>query len=152
MKTLKWTSSLCIDNGPLDYEHKIAIFIVNRFIEMGRQFKTLDQAMEFLEILLLHSRNHFAHEEHFMQAIGYPLLEQHRHKHGAMLKGMCEMVAKLQSAGSTELPRTAREMGAFLKYWLTRHILIDDMDIKAFLREKDTPETVSYVQKYALVG
>lgn len=151
MKTIRWMRTLSIDNGTLDYEHKMAIFIVNRFIEMGRHFTSMDHAIEFLEILLLLSQHHFTHEEQFMQEVGYPLLKEHRHKHRVMLDGLRQVIANVERAGPSELPQTAKETATYLKYWLTRHILADDLAIKAFIQEGKSRDAFSPDAGYVFV-
>ena len=150
MKGISWSEEFSIDHGTLDDEQKIAFFIVNRFIEMGRHFRSPDHALEFLEALILHSKYHFHHEEEYMLSIEYPLYQQHKMIHKNILDELKQIIAKLKKTKGEDLTETSRETAKYLKYWLTQHVLVHDMDIKTFV-EGETKIEQNSVDVY-LVG
>ena len=74
------------------------------------------------------ARRHFAEEEALMKKHGYPRLETQARAHQALLSQLERLVTATERR-SRPRPETAVD---YLKDWLIRHTLLEDMQYKDF--------------------
>jgi hemerythrin len=79
--------------------------------------------------LLDYTATHFASEEAFMEAAGYPELEQHRQLHQRLLSQARDMELRTEF-GEQHAPV---ELSHFLYRWLVDHILVNDRKFGEFM-------------------
>ena len=127
---MEWNVSYSVGDANLDNDHKSIVDLINRFdyafsveAEDGMLAYVLDELIEF-------TGHHFAREETYMHAIGYPNLafKDHQAEHEMLQTQLDEFYERFH-AGDTEL---AEDISEFLGNWLRDHILGTDMRYKSF--------------------
>jgi hemerythrin len=118
MPIMCWNESLDVGVPAMNAEHQDilnamnAIYDAHKAGESGGAINA--QVARLGEICV----RHFADEEHFMTAIGFPDLAIHRVMHAKLLEEFRDHAADIEKAGG----RANDAFFQFLKYWLSAHI------------------------------
>lgn len=130
MSAMRWTETMSVGVESIDCDHKHLLGLVNRLdasVSCGEGETVVDA---ILGELLSYTAYHFDREEALMTACGYPDVDAHCHTH---------RVLKTQVANIRDRhihnPDTIhdREVLAFLRNWLTAHILGRDQLYAPFM-------------------
>ena len=101
-----------------------------------------------LEKLLLYTKNHFEHEEHFMQSIKYTGLEDHKVKHEKIILSMKSFVKNLPTMKIIEIEK---ELAHFIEIWFVAHIVYEDKKISQWINTHEIPDFVfSWKSSYSI--
>ena len=114
---IQWNSSLAIGVGAMDDEHKKLIALMEKLYqaeESDADFKV--QAQAFKELVHF-TKEHFEHEEAYMEKIGYADLEKHKRIHVELLRKAVEYYNAFIESG-----RLPSSLFDFLNLWLLSHI------------------------------
>ena len=128
MDTIKWTEELSVGVAQFDEQHKRLINLINRLIRKQNSDELEETVSEVLNELIQYTMEHFESEEILMEKYNYPELEAHKSQHHDLLEkvvGFCEA----RGINDTGVPD---KLLAFLREWLSRHILEEDMAYKDF--------------------
>ncbi|MCU7801075.1 MAG: bacteriohemerythrin [gamma proteobacterium symbiont of Lucinoma myriamae] len=87
-----------------------------------------DVVSEILSELADYTKIHFAVEESLMRILDYPGYEDHKEIHDELLNNVLELQKKV-AFGKTAI---SFELMHFLKSWLSKHILEEDMQYSGF--------------------
>jgi hemerythrin len=123
MPLMEWTEEMSVRVKVLDDDHKILIDILNDLndgIEANRTRVVLEDVIERLSS---YTRIHFAREERMFAQTGYVGGAAHTAEHAMLAKRVMNLQARFESGQSREL---GLETLAFLKSWLTEHIMVSD--------------------------
>lgn len=131
MALIKWTDQYEVGIDCIDAQHKHLVDIINKFDESLAKGKGSRVMTEILNDLVGYTQEHFADEERYMAEAGYADLKKHQAQHRQLL----QKVERFQFEFNQEGRRVTGEVQAFLKYWLTSHILKDD---KVFAESRET--------------
>ncbi len=145
MSLIEWSSELSVGIPQVDQEHQKLVTILNQLDEAVKTGKGSRVMGEILSQLVDYTKTHFAAEEKLMSDAEYPALARHQTQH----RQLVEKVEKLQWKFTGSDQRITREMMGFLKYWLSNHILVDDMEFGKFHAEGGGAETVETVETVA---
>ena len=120
MAAIEWTQNMSVGIQSIDADHQILVGMVNRLDDAIKAARGKDSVSGILDALLDYTTYHFGREEALMQACGYPDLDPHRHTH----KVLRTQVTHIRNRYLAN-PETIhdREVLAFLKNWLTSHIM-----------------------------
>ena len=128
----EWSDAFRIGVEKLDSEHRRLFALVNELSEtIGRTGKINGHEKQKKELLQF-TREHFHNEESLLEDTGYPRLELQRRDHR-------ELLARLERfAGAEERRARPRAQTAvdYLKDWLIRHTLIEDLKYRDFFEER----------------
>lgn len=127
MPLLEWNEDLSIGIASLDEEHKIFFNHLNELyaaIQFGKASMVLEP---LLNELIAYSTAHFAREEEYMLTTQFPGYDGHKAEHDKIRQKLAFLQEKSHEHYSVGL---SNETFAFLKDWLTHHILSVD---KAFV-------------------
>lgn len=94
-----------------------------------------DDSQEFLHILnqlLDYAVEHFSCEEALMREHGYPDYAAHKERHSTTAGELFDFDLRLLA----DDPQESRAFITFLTDWLRNHILVVDVELAAFLKEK----------------
>ncbi len=133
MPLMEWTEEMSVKVKVLDEDHKTLIAMLNDLndgIEANRARATLETVIEKLSN---YTRVHFAREEHMFAKTGYPLGPAHKAEHALLARRVMNLQARFESGQSREL---GMETMAFLKSWLTDHIMGSDQKYSPHLNAK----------------
>lgn len=121
-----WSDDYSVGVEELDQQHR-AIFDALATLEEARPSGDAARVLACLAEVLEDARAHFAAEEEFLAAAGYPALVRQRVQHGIFLKRLRELLE-----GRDEISGRVVES---LESWLAGHILGLDQEYAAWLRE-----------------
>ncbi len=125
---VEWSDSLSVGIEEIDEQHKILVNLINRMHQAIHERHGSDAVKGILAELADYTRIHFAVEESLMRILNYPGYEEHKEIHEELLGHVVELIEKVES-GKTAI---GFELLHFLKTWLTRHIMEEDMQYTGF--------------------
>jgi len=123
MALIDWTDDFKTGIDSMDSQHRQLVEIINKFDDATRRGKGSSIMNEILSDLIGYTAEHFAAEEKLMESAGYSRLKQHQSQHRQLLK----KVERLRFEFDQQGRRITVEVRSFLKFWLTNHILKEDM-------------------------
>jgi hemerythrin-like metal-binding protein len=133
MAVIQWTQDMSVGIQSLDDDHKILVGMVNRLddaINAARGKQTLSSV---LDALVDYTSYHFSREEALMRACGYPDLDAHGHTHRVLRIQVAHIRDRYR--GNPDSIHD-REVLAFLKNWLTSHIMGRDKLYAPFMTSR----------------
>jgi len=115
----------------IDRQHRELLV---QIAELGEAARTgdLPLAEDVLSYLERYAARHFATEERFMLAYGYPHLEAHWSLHMAFASELARRKAECAAHGSLAI--LLAELGLWMDRWLNEHVLDEDARMARFLR------------------
>ncbi len=123
-----WNDQLSVGIEEIDEQHKILIRLINRMHEAIHQRRGSDVVESILAELAEYTRIHFAVEESLMRILNFPGYEEHHDQHEALTQQLADLQAKIASGKRA----IGFELMHFLKTWLSRHIMEEDMQYSGF--------------------
>jgi len=127
MAQVAWSEKLCVGIQQVDDEHQKLVQVLNQLDEAMRNGKGTRVMSEILAELILYTQEHFTSEEGLMAESDYPKMKLHKAQHRQLVEKVVKLQQKFEKSGK----RITKEMMEFLTYWLTNHILVDDMAFAA---------------------
>ncbi len=130
MPLLTWTDAFSVKLPEIDAEHQQLVKLINDLhdtMKSGTALETLDAIFSGLVDYTVH---HFAHEERLMRAARYPQYAAHKRQHDDLTSRVVALQQKFVEGGRTTV---TLETMAFLKDWLTTHIMGVDKEMGAFV-------------------
>lgn len=118
MASLQWSSSLAIGVPKMDVEHQQLILAMHRIEELAGKASPKAAVDAAIQRLVQLTREHFAHEEAHMQAVGFPDRDRHALIHADLLAKVGQHYQAFQAGNGHVAP----EFLAFLSFWLKSHI------------------------------
>ena len=132
MEQITWSDEFSVGVSLFDRQHKKLVGMLNAAIANPSATTRSEPVADILAGMTRYALEHFKSEEDLMVAHGYPLLEEHRAQHEGFWKKLTEL-SMATTKGDDTVPRALLD---FLQQWLTRHILQEDMQYKAFFQKK----------------
>ena len=129
MALIQWQEGLSVGITSIDDQHKKLINMINSLNDSIKQGNGKSVTGQVLEDLVVYTTEHFAYEEELFAKYGYAGTEEHVKKHHALLNTVGELKSKYD-VGDVEI---SDETMAFLKSWLTKHIMGTDQTYSEFL-------------------
>ncbi|MDE7285566.1 MAG: hemerythrin domain-containing protein, partial [Lachnospiraceae bacterium] len=124
-----FTEDCLIGVSEIDSEHERLFEIINEIqvlLEEDVKSDQYDRIGKLLEHLKLYAKEHFQHEEAYMERIHHPELELQRHQHSAFCDKINEADILLSGSDQT---RFLEDLLKYLITWLYRHIIGCDLMI-----------------------
>jgi hemerythrin len=128
-KFLKWSDQLCIGVAPLDEGHKELVDLYNRIAWACENDPDKNTVCERLLSFVIYAKHHFKEEEAYMLSIHYNDYVQHKSEHDRVLQDAEDFIDNL--SGSMAM-LDGQAIVKYFKYWLLRHILTRDADLRRF--------------------
>ena len=128
---ITWSDELSVGIQEIDEQHKILVDLLNNLYRAIHEHHGNEATITTLNDLIEYTRIHFAVEESLMRVLDYPDYEEHKRHHEQLISqihGLSEKVASGKHVGF--------ELLHFLKNWLTRHILEEDMEYVPHMLKK----------------
>ncbi len=124
---LDWNETFSIGEPLLDAQHRELFKIINELPEDGDRAK----ARTCLMRLFRYAREHFASEEKYMLAVGYPARLEHLVHHDQLIEELGKFTQEPLGSADADLA-----FKRFVLQWIGEHILVCDMAIRKFVLEK----------------
>lgn len=135
MAAVNWTNELSIGIAQTDEEHRKLVEILNELDEAMRHGKGTRIMGDILTHLIEYTVVHFRSEEALMEESGYP----ERGLHGKQHRQLVQKVQRFENDYRNNGRRITKEMMEFLTYWLSNHILVDDMAFGRYYAQCPAP-------------
>lgn len=132
METIEWTDDFSVGIEEMDKQHKKLIDMINRLIVEQKEITDAETIAELLSDMTDYAEDHFRAEEYLMAEYGYELKDLQQKQHEAFITTTEEFYGA-SGIGENILSRALLD---YLRSWLMRHILIEDMKYKDFFRAK----------------
>ncbi|MEZ5589239.1 MAG: bacteriohemerythrin [Gammaproteobacteria bacterium] len=131
MAFMEWTEELSVKIPSIDRQHRTLIGYINKLDDaLGRGHA--EQLIEMiLNGLVRYTTAHFMYEEMLFSLHHYPETDGHKIAHGKLYKKVDEFKQRFAQGDPTVGP----ELLDFLKSWLQKHILKEDMAYSGFFQE-----------------
>ena len=135
---LKWSKSLSVGIDKIDREHKELFSIVNDLLQIYHDKQGQEQILDVLYAMVQYAQEHFATEDEYMTAYGFPKFQDHRKEHTKYLERVGEFLERYE-AGSQTL---TTDMLVFLSQWWLEHTSEDDLAFGLWVksRKKRSPQ------------
>lgn len=128
-----WSEKYMLGVNSMDDEHKILVDKINFLVvnlESQYEKKNKVTLMAAFKDLAAYTREHFAHEEKFMESIRYPQFSSHRKIHEKLLDQVGKYGQQIENETLDD-----QKLISFLRNWLISHIMGVDMQYAAHYKE-----------------
>ncbi|WP_158240542.1 bacteriohemerythrin [Telmatospirillum siberiense] len=133
MSLVAWSEDLTIGVAAVDADHRKLFSLVNYLYDSmiaGKETPVID---EFIDSLIIYTKQHFEREESLFEETSYPDRLAHRQEHDALIAQITEAHKRYKSdASATQL----LEMIGFLNKWMIEHIRKSDKKYAPHLKER----------------
>ena len=150
-----WRDALCIDDGPIDADHKYLIGLINGLIKLEGTASLDKNFVEILGDLKKYTKVHFRREESLQKAAGYPECDEHEKEHADLerkLDAIIRVAKKELDKGATrnQSKIILEQTQKFLKSWLLQHVIGHDLKMKDYVgRMKEKAKSMSPIDEDA---
>ncbi len=132
MGKLVWDESYSVGVNILDKQHAIVFEMLNNLMERDDITVRSEPLTAALTTLTTYAAKHFKTEEQLMKEYGYPKFNEHVKTHMQFRLKIIELSNEMLYHKES----VPVELFAFLREWWSNHILQEDMQYKAFFKEK----------------
>lgn len=129
-----WREHLSVGVEEIDSQHRQLFDRFNAFFEACEQEKGGELATRLFDFLDEYFATHFADEERFQRAVGYPDYERHREQHLLFVREIAALKARLKSEGPTKT--VVATVNRVMIGWLIEHISGMDRALGRFAKER----------------
>lgn len=131
---VQWREHLSVGVEEIDSQHRELFDRFNAFFEACEQDKGGDLAAKLFDFLDEYIATHFADEERFQRALGYPEYEKHREQHLLFVREIASLKERLKAEGPTRA--FVSTVNRVMIGWLIEHISGMDRALGRFAKEK----------------
>ncbi|GHU27685.1 hemerythrin [Betaproteobacteria bacterium] len=132
-KDFNWSDDFSVGIEEIDEQHKKLVMLVGK-LHQAITNKAGTKACGFiLNELVDYTVTHFSLEETMMRLALYPDYEEHCVQHKALVDEVSALQQKI-AAGQVAI---SFELLHFLRNWLTKHIMREDMQYGVYFRERE---------------
>lgn len=132
MAFVDWKESYSVKIADIDQQHRKLIDIINNLHEAMKTGGLPAKIAPIVDELVSYTQYHFKFEEKVLESAAYPATAEHKKAHQAMV-AQVEDFRRQATVGKFSMPL---KLMAFLKDWLTNHILETDMRYSAHVVAK----------------
>jgi hemerythrin-like metal-binding protein len=129
---MTFTDDYKVNIAHLDEQHKKLMGMINDLNNAMESGSPKDVVGDILNNLAVFAANHFKAEETLFDAHGYPETDSHKAKHVDLTNQVIDFLKKFQDGAANVTP----DLMAFLKNWLSDHILGTDKKYAPYLNAK----------------
>ena len=126
-----WSEKFSVHHEIIDQQHQILFDLAHKAYKIANSHTTRNEVKDMITQFFDYMKTHFKDEEQYMQAIGYPRLEEHRKIHRKIVADMAAMVKSIHSANELK-----DKIMIMAQDWLLTHILQEDMQIEKYRKEQ----------------
>lgn len=131
MPLIKWRDSYSVGVEKFDEEHKVLLELINEMFIVVRDHLTVDHLEVTINKLIQYTQEHFTDEEEGMAEVNFPQLDEHKVLHANLLN---DVIAYKKRVANND-PEAIRGLYVFLRDWLMKHIVEEDMQYKPFFAD-----------------
>ncbi|HUW50248.1 MAG TPA: bacteriohemerythrin [Sulfuricella sp.] len=120
---IQWTEEMSVKVPHLDNDHRFLIALINQ-LASAEKIGNRRIAESVLDELINYTLDHFQREEQFLQEMDFPDFAKHKRLHTSFAETIQDV--RWQYLHGFR-PKINNEILIFLRNWLSKHILIEDM-------------------------
>lgn len=117
-----WKPQYSVNHSGLDAQHKELFRLAAQVYGLDASAATKTKIRELLHGFYGYMQKHFTEEEAYMEAIGYPGIQEHRTQHQEIIDSLNGIIKK-----SHDLKEIRSSMRMMVRVWLVEHIMQHDM-------------------------
>lgn len=136
MSIVKWTDELLTGHAGVDQQHKNLFSMIEHLHHVVECNAPRDQLAQALEALGRYVITHFEDEEDLMRQSNYPGLDVHATEHRFLEQKTNQILNLFHQGKAVDL----MELMEFTSVWIKNHVLVEDMKIVKWLKEKPWKE------------
>jgi len=129
MSLISWDDKFSVGIREFDDAHKRLMDLLNQLWDANEARQGADVMGRILNELVSYTASHFADEEALFRKWDYPVLHRHHEIHENLKNTAIRLQKKFAEEGSDVI---SDEVFDFLRDWLVKHILGEDMQYKTF--------------------
>ena len=129
MKRFEWTEEYSVGDPDIDEDHRGLFELIERLQHAPYTDELIAEIIGELED---YARHHFAREEELMARVGYPGLDAHAREHREFVEWLDTVKSTYRRAAESPF-EVGDVVNTFLKRWLTRHIMEQDMKYRDYI-------------------
>ena len=129
MTFFTWSPDMSVGVELIDSDHRALIRLINELHDAFEDEDTPELPGDTFDRLVDYIDHHFLREEAVMEACGFPNLDPHKVEHGRFTHEIRYIRDRYIKGEETE---AAEKLLYFLKNWLRRHILVEDMAYRPY--------------------
>ena len=126
---IEWSDQLSVGHDAIDADHRHLIGLLNEF-EAARD---LVHAEVTARRLFIYAQTHFDREEAVQLACDYPLYEEHRLQHRALVEQLNKIIRSHFNAHSRDRVEIVEQIHRLLTQWIVRHVVDSDLKMKPYI-------------------
>ncbi|HEY0832436.1 MAG TPA: bacteriohemerythrin [Azospirillum sp.] len=155
MSLISWDDKFSVGIREFDDAHKRLMDLLNQLWDANEARQGADVMGRILSELVNYTASHFAEEEALFRKWDYPVLHRHHDIHEKLKDTAIRLQRKFEQEGSDVI---SDEVFDFLRDWLVKHILGEDMQYKSFFNGqgihnvRDEPATAVRPSRSPLAG
>jgi hemerythrin len=139
MPVMEWNESLMLDRGVMDETHEEFVELLNRLADAPDE-----KMLAVLDEFIVHTEEHFAQEQRWMEQMTYPPLTCHVREHDGVLE-IAHEVRRRVAAGET---RFGQVLARAVAEWFSNHAASMDNVLALYMKEVGyKPEDAAVAQK-----
>jgi len=138
MNKMIWSDDYSVGNKTLDEQHQKILCLINTLQEHVNHSVEHKVITETLYEMIKYSNQHLGYEESLLNELGYSGLGEHKKSHYHYLQKIAEIA--IEASDELKDQVAFEELLLFLQSWWTNHVLVEDMEYKAFLESKNCSE------------
>ena len=128
MAFISWNDTYNTDIEKIDEQHRKLVDIINKLHDARETGKTQEALDGLLSKLIDYTKYHFDYEEALLEDLNYPELAKHK----AMHQELIEQIGMMLRSHLDNKSHVGIALSMFLKAWLLKHILNEDMKALSF--------------------
>ncbi len=133
MSLVGWSEDLTVGVAVVDADHRKLFSLVNYLYDSMIAGKDKPVIDEFIDSLMIYTRQHFEREEAFFEETDYPDRAAHKKEHEALIAQISAAHEKYKSDASAS---QLLEMIGFLNKWMIEHIRKSDKKYAPHLKSR----------------
>ena len=131
MSLVLWSDEYLVGDTQIDAQHHYLFDLINAFHDAFMANHSRKEVARLLNQLTDYAETHFQDEECVMCETGYPAAAEHHATH----EGLYEQIYALHEKFEDRALNPTYETVAFLRTWLTDHILKNDVALGKYLKD-----------------
>lgn len=135
MSFLPWKEEYSVSVKKFDEQHKKLFELIDELADAISSVEEHAVMRNIVRELIDYTRVHFRDEELNLQLYEYPEYREHKLEHDDLTKQVVDFALEFCSR-----PELANNLMNFLKKWITKHILEDDMKYAAYMEGREIIE------------
>ena len=120
-KLVEWNAQLDIGLHEINRQHKTLVHLINELYYLLNHNYGLSSINRVVQSLIDYTANHFKYEETLFKQIGYEHSTSHTNSHNNLVDKVLEFQKRVENKEDV-----GDELMAFLKNWLSQHIMRED--------------------------